>query len=79
MSTHTPIEVEVLASSECAREDCEHEDECPTKPATVCLECNTAAQGTDDWTLWEGSIARCAAVEFAAKPDADTPEPRARG
>lgn len=59
MSTHTPVEVEILASSDCVAEECEHEVECPTFLCVVCLECNAATQGTDDVGEWEGSVTAC--------------------
>ena len=61
-TTHTPIDVEVLASSECAQEDCTHEDGCPTTTVKACLECNSERQGTADVSEWEGPVASCADV-----------------
>ena len=58
-NTHTQIEIEVLALGECAQEDCDHEDGCPTMAATACLECNAARQGTTDVAEWEGPVAPC--------------------
>lgn len=59
MSTQTAVEVEVLSLSDCAAEDCDHEDGCPTHIQKVCLECNTERQGTAEVAEWEGSIAPC--------------------
>ena len=58
-SAHTPIEMPMFAENGCAAEDCTHEDECPTFVAVVCLECNTAAQGSTDPVDWEGPVAPC--------------------
>lgn len=63
MTTHTPVDVEVLSLSECANEECDHEDGCPTFVRAVCLECNTERQGTDDVTEWEGPVTVCAVLE----------------
>lgn len=58
-TTHTPVDVEVLSRSDCAAEDCEHEDGCPTVVRAVCLECNTEAQNGRPLDEWEGAIALC--------------------
>ena len=56
---HKAVQIEMLAESECATEECEHESECPTFLASVCLYCNAEQQGTEDMSLWEGRAARC--------------------
>lgn len=58
-STHTPVEVEILSSSDCRDESCEHIDECPTFLMVVCLECNATAQGGAEVSEWEGNVAPC--------------------
>jgi hypothetical protein len=63
MTTHTPVDVEVLRLSECAAEDCDHEDGCPTLIRSVCLECNTEAQSGRSPDEWEGSVASCPVVD----------------
>lgn len=58
MSEHTPVEMEIVSGG-CVWGDCEHEGECPSRLAVVCLECNAAQQGTDDVSEWEGTIVDC--------------------
>lgn len=59
MSTHTRVEVDIFASSDCRDEDCEHIEGCPTIRMVVCLECNAVEQGTDDASEWGGNVAAC--------------------
>lgn len=59
MSVHTLITMPILAESDCAAEECEHEVECPTFEAVVCLECNSAAHGSANPDDWEGPVASC--------------------
>lgn len=59
MSTHTQVEVEILSSSDCRDESCEHIEECPMFLMVVCLECNAAEQGTEDVSEWEGNVTAC--------------------
>lgn len=68
-TTHTPIEMPILAEPACAVQDCRHEDDCPTFDAIVCLECNAAAQGSDDPTEWEGAIAKCPIFGTGVDPE----------
>lgn len=59
VSTHTPITMPMYAETACAAEDCEHEVECPTFDAVVCLDCNSAAQRSVNPEDWEGGVASC--------------------
>ncbi|WP_313281034.1 hypothetical protein, partial [Timonella senegalensis] len=40
---HKPVPFEVLLEAECANEDCEHEDECPSWTLRMCEECDRLA------------------------------------
>ena len=52
---HTPMDVDVL-QSDCAAEDCEHEDECPTIERTVCKACYILGESIDIYCYERGGI-----------------------
>lgn len=53
---HTKFTMQILNDIDCIEEVCNHEDGCPTEPLNVCLACNAIAQGTGDFTEWQGAV-----------------------
>ena len=50
---HTPREEQVL-TGDCSIEECDHEDECPTEPFTICTECWRVADEADTYFAERG-------------------------
>ena len=75
LALHKPRDEQVFAG-DCAAEECEHEDECPTVPYTVCAECVRVAEESDPYFGERGlsSVAhpcptvRAASIEQETQP-----------
>ena len=50
---HSPSEVQVV-TGDCAAEECDHEDRCPTVTAYMCAECARIAEHVSPYALEEG-------------------------
>ena len=66
---HTPMDVDVL-QSDCAAEDCEHEDECPTIERTVCKACYILGESIDIYCYERGGIDRICVLPLPDDPSA---------